>query len=402
MSVRIKNGRPVIEVYDARVGDKRYVTQAEIRALGFDPPANLRQARRIEREVLAAQAQAMDGRDETIGSFTKRWPDDFRRGKGGRLRSEATVAHNRERVRRFGREHGEQTLRTFSRTNARQWANTHPSKVPALRAMFSDAVEDRLADENPFARLGLGAGRGRSDIIVLAREEVHELARIARSHHGGAFGEEVSALILWAAYTCMRPGEIFAAQYRLLDGDVYDLRRQFNSTLGRETEPKHNSTGTIYVPEPARRAVLAKPRRLGDDLIFRSKRGNQFRQESQWRAWDPVRRAFTASLPSTHHLCERIAADEQEQLDLYELRHFGASYMLNELELEPWVIAEQLRHSDGGRLVLDLYGHPNRNKAIDRIRRAYSEPHVIPLKGTATPGSTRDQGTLRGRGRENL
>jgi hypothetical protein len=28
--------------------------------------------------------------------------------------------------------------------------------------------------------------------------------------------------------------------------------------------------------------------------------------------------------------------------------------MLNELELEPWVIAEQLRHTDGGRLVLEL------------------------------------------------
>ena len=36
----------------------------------------------------------------------------------------------------------------------------------------------------------------------------------------------------------------------------------------------------------------------------------------------------------------------------------GASYMLNVLALEPWVIAEQLRHSDGGALVLELYGHP--------------------------------------------
>jgi len=145
------------------------------------------------------------------------------------------------------------------------------------------------------------------------------------------------------------------------------------------------------VPEPAQRAVLDKPRRLGDDLIFRSKRGNQFRQESQWRAWDPIRRTFIAGLPDTHHLRERVAADQQDQLDLYELRHFGASYMLNELELEPWVIAEQLRHSDGGRLVLDLYGHPDRDKAIDRIRRAYSEPSVIRSKGTSCtpPGGTR-------------
>lgn len=346
MSVRVKNGRPIIEVYDPRVGSKRYVTQVEIRALGFSAPTSVRQARKIEREVLAAQEQAANGGDESIASFAERWPDEYRRGKGGRLRSDATVEHNRERVRRFGRDHGEQTLRSFTRTDARRWANSYPSSVPALRAMFSDAVEDRLADENPFARLGLESGRGREDIVVLTCAEVHELARIARAHHGGAFGEEVAALILWAAYTCMRPGEIFAARYSLLDGDVYDLRRQFNSTLRRETEPKHNSTGTIYVPEPARRAVMDKPRRLGDDLIFRSKRGKQFRQESQWRAWDPVRRAFTVQLPPTHHLRERVAADEEDQLDLYELRHFGASYMLNELELEPWVIAEQLRHSD--------------------------------------------------------
>jgi integrase len=397
VSVRLKRGRPIIEVYDPRIAGKRYITQAEIRTLGFDPPASVRQARKIEREVLAAQERAVGRGEETIGSFVARWPQNYRRGKGGRLRSESTVEHNAERVRRFGRDHAELTLRAFSRTDARRWANAHPSTVPALRAMFNDAVQDRLADENPFARLGLEAGRGREDIIVLTRDEVHELARIARVLHGGAFGEEIAALILWAAYTCMRPGEIFAARYSLLDGDVYDLRRQFNSTLARETEPKHNSIGMIFVPEAARRAVLDKPRRLGDDLIFRSKRGKQFRQESQWRAWDPVRRAFTASLRPRHHLRERVAADEQDQLDLYELRHFGASYMLNDLELEPWVIAEQLRHGDGGRLVLELYGHPDRNRAIERIRRAYSEPRVAALKGTATVRSAPDRGHLGGR-----
>lgn len=180
----------------------------------------------------------------------------------------------------------------------------------------------------------------------------------------------------------MRPGESVAATYGLLDGDVYDLRRQFNSALGRETSPKHNSTGLIYVPEPAQRAVLDKPRRLGDDLIFRTKRGCQFRQESLWRAWDPVRRAFAAGLPGGHHLRERLAIEPDDQLDFYELRHFGASYMLNELELEPWVIAEQLRHNDGGRLVLELYGHPDQAKTIERIRRAYTGAVVTPLKGT--------------------
>jgi len=250
VSVRVKNGRVIIEVYDPRVGRNRYVTQAEIRALGFELPATPRQARRVECEVLATQAQAVGDRDETIGSFSERWPDDFRRGKGGRSRSDATVAHNRERVRRFGREHAELTLRSFSRIEARRWANAHPSTVPALRAMFSDAVEDRVADENPFARLGLDARRGREDIVVLTRAEVHELARIARVHHGGAFGEEVAALILWASYTCMRPGEIFAACYSLLDGDVYDLRHSSTPRCAGRPSPSTAAQAPSTCPSP--------------------------------------------------------------------------------------------------------------------------------------------------------
>jgi hypothetical protein len=45
--------------------------------------------------------------------------------------------------------------------------------------------------------------------------------------------------------------------------------------------------------------------------------------------------------------------------------HFGASYMLNDLALEPWVVAaEQLSHSDGGVLVVRLYASPSRRDAI--------------------------------------
>lgn len=232
--------------------------------------------------------------------------------------------------------------------------------------------------------------------MVLTRDELDALARLARRMSGERFGPEVAALILWAAYTCMRPGETFAARFSLLEGDTYDLRRQFNSTLGRETVPKHNSSGMIYVPEPAQRAVLDKPRRLGDDLIFRSKRGRQFRQESLHRVWAPVRDAFTATLPDAHHLRERLAADPEDRLDFYELRHFGASYMLNVLALEPWVIAEQLRHSDGGALVLELYGHPDRAEAIRRIRRAYTDGTVTGLRGKRGTEAPPGRGKLRG------
>jgi hypothetical protein len=129
--------------------------------------------------------------------------------------------------------------------------------------------------------------------------------------------------------------------------------------------------GTIYVPEPAQRAVLNKPRRLGDDLMFRTKRGRQFRQESLHRAWTPVRAAFMAQLPAGHPCISALPSTMRTE-GLLRAPALRRSYMLNVLELEPWVIAEQLRHSDAGVLVVKLYGHPSREAAIERMRRAYT------------------------------
>ena len=366
MSYRKKGNGWVVEIYDPMTKRKRHVKPSDF---GIDPPRTERQARALERAALNARDQTRPGgADETCGSFARRWADDY-----GARRGESTREHNRERVKAFGDQYADRTLRSISREEARNWAGERAGTVPALRAMFNDAVEDKLVNDNPFARLGLAQPEGRSRITVLTPEEIDKLAAVAVQVHGEHFGHEFAALILWGAYTCMRPGESFAARYNLLEGDVYHVERQFNSTLRREVAPKHNSVGTIYVPEPARRAVLDKPRRFADDLIFRTKRGRQFRQPSLSYAWAPVRSAFVAGLSAGHHLRQRLAVDERDPLDFYELRHAGASYMLNELELEPWVIAKQLRHSDDGTLVVKLYGHPTREKAIERIRRAYGD-----------------------------
>jgi integrase len=366
MSIRNKNGSWIVEIYDPVTKGKRHVKPHEH---AMDPPRTERQAKQLERAALNARDERRPGiSEETCDSFATRWPDDYP-GKG---RGESTRRHNRERVGSFGREHTGRPLRSFTRDEAIAWSQKHPATVPALRAMFTDAVNARLADENVFAKLGLEQRKGREDITVLTTGEVDRLAELAEEVHGEAWGPELAAMIRWAAYTCARPGETYAARYSLLDGDVYHLQRQFNSQLGRETAPKHDSAGAIYVPEQALRAVQDKPRRLGDDLIFRTKRGKQFRQESLHRAWSPVRAAFLATLPPGHHLKQRLAIDSDDHFDFYELRHFGATHMLNDLEIEPWVIAKQLRHSDGGRLVVELYGHPSRTKAIELMRRAYA------------------------------
>ena len=392
MSYRQKrNGSWVVEVYDPKVKRKVHV---RARDHGMEPPRTERHAKALERAALNARdTPRAGGRDETCGSFAERWPDDY----GGRGRGESTRVHNRERVTTFG-EHEDfkdRPLRAVTREEGRDWAGEHPSTVPSLRAMFNDAIRDQLADENPFAKLGLEQTKGREDITVLTREEVELLAATAVAVHGQDFGREFAAMVTWQAFTCVRTGETFASRYSLLEGDTYHLRKQWNSRLRKETAPKHGGVGTIYVPEPAQRAVLDKTRRLGDDLMFRTKRGRQFRQESLHRWWTPVRAAFMAQLPAGHHLHQRVAVDDEDRMDFYELRHFGASYMLNVLGLEPWVIAEQLRHSDGGILVVKLYGHPSREEAIARMRRAFTA-RVAPLHGTAPAEPSRAGGNFGG------
>lgn len=382
MSIRWRNGRPIVEIYDPTIRRKRHVKATDY---DLEPPAPDASTRTLERWAKRLEALSLadrdtdrpSRRDETCGSFAARWAEDFP-GHTERGRSESTRLLNAERVKRFATQFANRTLRSIERPEAREFAKANPSHVAALRAMFNDAIEDRLADENPFARLGLAQSRGRADIVVLTRDEVDDLSQTALRVHGDVFGAEVAAMIQWAAYTCCRPGETFAARYSRLDGDTYDVREQFNSRLGREAGPKHGSTGLIYVPEPARAAVLDRPRRLGDDLMFRTVRGRQFSAPSWHYTWQPVRSAFVAGLGKAHPLRKRLAVDPADRLDFHELRHFGASFMLNVLELEPWVIAEQLRQSDGGALVLKLYGHPERRVAIDRLRRAFGAGSARP------------------------
>jgi integrase len=371
VSIRRKGRSWCVEVYDPAAKRKRHVKASDY---GMEVPTTERQAKALERAALNARDTRVQGGDETADSFAERWARDYPRP------AESTNEHNAERVSKFGEDFAGRPLRSITSEEGRIWAIENPGRVREVRAMFNDAKKAGLAETNPVAGMGGDHKRGRHDIVVLTAEELELLKATTIEHLGEGFGTEMAAMVDWGAYTCVRPGESFAAEYSRLKGDIYDIREQFNSHSRKRTAPKHGSTGLIYVPEPALRAVLDKPRRLGDDLMFRTRTGKPFRAGSLYWSWHPIRVAFTAKLPATHDLRRRLAVDPKDWMDFYELRHFGASYMLNDLEIEPWIIAEQLRHKDGGKLLLELYGHPDRRKAIDRMRRAFGG-NVRQLRG---------------------
>lgn len=387
MSIRPKGKSWIVEVYDPVTKKKQHVKPSDF---GVETPKNERQARALERMALNARDVSQGSSDESVGGFHARWAGEY-----GRNRSEGTLIHYDERVSDFVERNRDRPMRSVTPAEGRRYGLAHPSCVAALRVMFNDAKRDDIVKTNPFAALGVEQGRGRADITVLTADEVDLLADVALAECGHEWGLEVAAMVKFAAYVCTRTGETFAAKHSLLDGDEYHLQTQFNSRLRRETAPKRGSTGTLYVPAPAREAVATLPRTLGVDLMWRTIRGKQFTQSNWCATWRLIRHVFMRELPPTHHLHRRVLLDPEDVLDFYELRHFGASYMLNELEIEPWVIAQQLRHKDGGALVIELYGHPSTATAIEKMRRSWRE-NVAPLRGIDGGASDGPRGIVGG------
>lgn len=360
MSVRIKNGTWIVEVYDPAKKRKRHVSRREIAALGLVYPMSENAARKVERRVIAALEQAAESGEVTCRRFAERWTADYPRP------DESSNRTNAERVSKFGKDFGDRLLSSVTRQEARRWALENKGRLPAVRTMFYDALNDGLIDGNPFAKLRITPGESRKDRAKkrspVTPAELDRLADVALEVHGELHGPVVRALILVSAHTGLRAGELFGLRWRDVKGDTIDVQRQYSSKLGREKEPKKGSTGVVYLPAEAKAALMLVPRRVDDDLVFFTKRGKRMTQSNWTPYWDKVRCSFG-----------------RPDLALHSLRHYCATRLLNDMRVEPWKVAKQLRHSDGGQQVLDTYGHPDWEVALEDIRKAHGA-NVKPLR----------------------
>ena len=191
---------------------------------------------------------------------------------------------------------------------------------------------------------------------MLTRDEVEQLASCAHEVWSGEVACTMHALVSMAAFVGMRPGELYGLRWSDIDlrNDEVHVRRQY-STASRSFElPKNGKPRDIALTGPAKAALSEMPRPLdADELIFRASRGGPITGRVQHYYWHPIRCRF--GKPS---------------MDLYELRHFCASWLFNDLELPAQDVAHQLGHTDGGALVQRLYGHSSERLARERIKRA--------------------------------
>ena len=112
-----------------------------------------------------------------------------------------------------------------------------------VRALFTDAINDGLhPGPNPFGNLRMEQPRGRKDLTALTEPQVVDLADRALDCHGD-FGPTFRAVILFAAYVGLRPGELYALERKDVVGDEVLIRRNLDGT-GQLKAPQNGTSAS--------------------------------------------------------------------------------------------------------------------------------------------------------------
>lgn len=302
-----------------------------------------------------AERRKAEQTSEPADTFAARWTRDYPRPK------ESTNIANAERVSKFAKDFAGVLLCDIDRIQARAWALQNRSRWKTVRAMFTDAVRDGLADTNPFLGLRLQSNtRGRRDLVAPTEDDIARLADIA-SEVWGDYGTRVyTNLILTAAYTGARPGELYALRWTDIDwtAATITIERQVNQRTLTITPTKNGRPRTIPILPVAHRALKAVPRQR--DEVFFTPRGERFSGRVQHYYWHPVRCAYG-----------------RPDLDFYALRH-GYGTMLALRGVMAPDIAKAMGHQDGGVLALRTYIHATEAGARARIAAAFGS-NVVEL-----------------------
>jgi integrase len=272
--------------------------------------------------------------------------------------AESSNLHNAERTRGFALAYANRPLRSVDHRIVAEFLKDgrNQGNVPALRAMFNDARRPQagmLIGANPFAGLGLKRSKGRKDVQPPDQATVARMIDAADELTPPSF----AAYLLTACWSAARPGELDALKWTDLDfmAETIAVERQWNAKTMKVTEPKHGSRRTVAMTEPVRERLLELPRE--SEWVFTTIRGGHYTPSSRCHHWNGVRAAVGIGNTSLY----------------LATRHFYGWVALNVFELPPHVIALQLGHTDGGRLVASLYGHPDAAMARERTRQAFRD-----------------------------
>lgn len=283
-----------------------------------------------------------------------------------RQHKDSSYDTQRQRLSKFRRDFTGRAL-DISRQEARDWVNGEGvwggtgdkhSIVQAVITLYNFAIDedDLPLERNPFRKLSKTT-KGRSDQAPPTEEEFEKL--LASCAALGQYGPMLRSMLLFSAFTLMRPSELFELEWADIDFDAMRINKARRVYRGRVDVPK---TGVKLIPltPPARDAIIGLPR--DGRLVFRSKTGRRLSASAMSTYW-PV-----------------VLARSELDFDFYHAtKHYGVHYMWTKLGMSARAIAAQagwsLKTVDK---MLAVYGHGDIG-AMEEVDRAFAST-VVPLR----------------------
>lgn len=306
--------------------------------------ATLEKAREVEAEWILE-------REPTERKTGNEWADFFLEGYEAKNKRSSYDTAKTE-IGQWRKTFGNRSLASITELEADEWARENQWAVPAVITMLNVAVKRKVLKSNPFAGLShKGPGRKENEPLTVA--DIEKLAAGAKKH----WGATMEAFVVFTAYSGMRVGEVFALKWDDIDfhrSRIVVKRRFYRGELDK---PKSNRSREIALLGQARDALLGLDRKT--EWVFEGVKGGPLTQGKLSNYW------------------QKIEASFDRPVQPHELKHFCGHFLYVTMGLADRVVAQQLGHNDGGKLVRELYGHGDVG-ALDEIDRAFAkEPAKI-------------------------
>jgi Phage integrase family len=304
-----------------------------------------------------ASAPGMPTCDEYVDSYLV---DYGRQNKSSSLHTQTC------RLRRFREEFEGHSL-DLSRAELKEWINGEgrwssqgpipPCELPAIISLYNHAIDesDLPLTRSPVRKL-TPRSRGRADQPPPSAKEFQMLLDGCWALEG--YGRRMRAMMLFAAYTLMRPSELYALQWTDIDFDAMRIRKMRRVYRGTLDQPKTGAKLIALTP-PAREAVKSLSRR--SNLVFPSKAGKML------------------SAPTFSGYWAEVLGAAGLKFDFYHAtKHYGVHYMWTKLGLSPRAIAAQAGWKlDNANRMLAIYGHGEVG-ALEEVDQAFRGPEEFP------------------------
>jgi integrase len=277
-----------------------------------------------------------------------------------RRNKDSSYAVQRDHLQRFRRDFAGRSL-DISRAEAKDWVHGEGryegKPVPAgyvhsVVSLYNHAIDedDLPLERNPFRKLGKRT-KGRADDPPPSEGEFNALLRACSALDD--YAPTMRAFMLFAAYTLMRPGEIFPLEWSDIDFERMRIRKARRLFRGALDDPKTGPV-TIALTPVARDAIMGLPRT--DHLVFHSKTGKRLSQPTLSQYWGRVTAKAGLTFAPYH-----------------ATKHYGVHYMWRVLKMsEPAIAAQAGWKVSTVSKMLEIYGHAEVG-ALEEVDRAFEK-----------------------------